>query len=336
MSDEPTTASPLVMALTKAAGVGGHAPSMHNTQPWRWRAQPDRLELRAVRDRQLSVGDPDGRMLTISCGAALHHARVALAALGWSFQVRRLPDLTDPDLLAVIGDLKQGEPDEAAIVLRAAIEVRHTDRRPVAEQRVPPSAVEAVRRAVGDEGALLQILNADQTLDLAAEASRAAQIQEQDRDAHDELTRWAGGGAVAGTGIDPSMLPDRAAQTTVPLRDFGAGGTLPSEGGHDRWAGYGILYGPGDEPLDWLRAGEGLSAGWLTAETEGLSLLPMSWVAEVPGTRESLRRLIAEAGMPYLALRLGVGRPPAVDPEAGPAPVRRIPAEQLIEVVAGP
>jgi hypothetical protein len=67
--------------LAAAARTAGFAPSIHNTQPWRWRVSGPTLELWAVRDRQLAVVDPEGRMLAVSCGAALHHPRVALAAV---------------------------------------------------------------------------------------------------------------------------------------------------------------------------------------------------------------------------------------------------------------
>jgi len=78
--------------LAAAAQDALQAPSVLNTQPWRWRIDADVLELHADRDRQLAVADPDGRLLLLSCGAALHHARLAMAAAGWSAQVRRLAD----------------------------------------------------------------------------------------------------------------------------------------------------------------------------------------------------------------------------------------------------
>jgi hypothetical protein len=80
--------------------VAGAAPFIH-TQPWRWRVHPGGLGLYAQRDRQLTATDPDGRMMTISCGG-VHHARVALAAQGWQATVSRLPNPADPDLLARI------------------------------------------------------------------------------------------------------------------------------------------------------------------------------------------------------------------------------------------
>jgi nitroreductase len=114
--------------LAEAAAAAGAAPSIHNTQPWRWQVRPDGLDLYAQRDRQLVATDPDGRMLTISCGTALHHARVALAAEGWQAVVSRLPDSADPDLLAriTLGDRAPVSPE--AMRLYQTVRLRHTDR----------------------------------------------------------------------------------------------------------------------------------------------------------------------------------------------------------------
>src|SRR6185312_15036503 len=76
-------------ALVAAADAARLAPSVHNTQPWRWVVRGDRLELRAAPERQLREQDADGRLMVLSCGAALHHALVALAASGWTYEVER-------------------------------------------------------------------------------------------------------------------------------------------------------------------------------------------------------------------------------------------------------
>ncbi|MBW8767327.1 MAG: hypothetical protein JF630_14235, partial [Geodermatophilales bacterium] len=41
------------------------APSIHNTQPWRFTASPDRLELYLDRERALPVLDPTARQQVI-------------------------------------------------------------------------------------------------------------------------------------------------------------------------------------------------------------------------------------------------------------------------------
>ena len=58
------------------------APSVHNSQPARWRFDGDRLHLFADPSRFLEVGDPSLHDAGLSCGAALEGAIMALAARG--------------------------------------------------------------------------------------------------------------------------------------------------------------------------------------------------------------------------------------------------------------
>ncbi|MEV6495423.1 nitroreductase, partial [Actinoplanes sp. NPDC051633] len=86
--------------LETAARSSLRAPSVFNTQPWKWRIGTDTMELTAELDRHLAATDPDSRLLLLSCGAALHHARTALAAEGWAVTVARMPDPDRPEVLA--------------------------------------------------------------------------------------------------------------------------------------------------------------------------------------------------------------------------------------------
>jgi hypothetical protein len=295
-------------ALTGAAAAAGHAPSILNTQPWRWRLEPGRLELHAERSRQLPVTDPQGRLRTISCGAALHHARTALAAAGWSVHVVRLPDPDQPDLLAALTVTGSAPVNETATRLADAIPARHTDRRPVSETPLPVAHLNAIAAAARAE-ANLQILTHGQIPDLATAVCRAAAVQAADPRVGAELAHWTGTSAPTGTGLPVGVLPDHPAQTTVPGRDFGRPGTLPIGAGHDRVAVYAVLFGAADDSVSWLRSGEALSAAWLTATTLGVSVVPLSDVVEVTYTRQTLRHLLAGLGCPHLVLRLGIADP---------------------------
>jgi len=309
MSHATTTVDrPSGEALTSAAAAAGYAPSILNTQPWRWRLEPGRLELFADRSRQLPVTDPEGRLLTISCGAALHHARTALAAAGWSAHVTRLPDAGQPDLLATLTVTGPTASTEVATRLAQAIPVRHTDRRPVSDRPLPAAFMDSIAAAARAEGGL-HIFTPGQALELAVAACRAAAVQADDPRVGEELACWTGTAAPIGTGLPTGVLPDHPAQTTVPGRDFGQAGTLPIGSGHDQAAVYALLFGDTDEPVSWLRSGEALSAAWLTATTLGVSVVPLSDVVEVIHTRQTLRRLIAGLGYPHLVLRLGVADP---------------------------
>jgi hypothetical protein len=54
--------------------------------------------------RWLPATDADGRDLVVSCGAVLHHTRIALAASGVHAVVHRIPDPARPDDLAAQAD----------------------------------------------------------------------------------------------------------------------------------------------------------------------------------------------------------------------------------------
>jgi len=323
---KPVIERPHVAALAQAAATSGYAPSVSNTQPWRWRVLPDRLDLLADRRRQLGVTDPQARLLTLSCGAALHHARTGLAAAGWTTETHRLPDPADPDLLASLVVTGRREVDAATMRLVQAIRVRHTDRRPVSDEPLPLQSLAQIEAAVRGL-ARLQTLTGDQVLRLASIAGHAAEVQADDPNIRTEMEYWTTRASPADVGLPPEVIPAEPPQTTVPGRAFAGPGTLPVGPGHDRAAVYAVLHGDEDEPGDWLCAGEALSAAWLTATDLGVSMVPLSGVIEVDSTREALRQMLAGLGRPYLALRLGLA-----DPEhAGPPHTPRMPAEQLID-----
>jgi nitroreductase len=314
-------------ALANAAALAGYAPSIHNTQPWRWQVSGDRLDLFSVHSRQLAVTDPDGRLAVLSCGAALHHARTALAAEGHRFTVTRLPDPAQPALLARITLTDRAAVSADAVRLVQTIRVRHTDRRPLTGPPLAAEELDTVLDAVRPEGARLHILRPDQVLELASAVSAAQRAEASDEAWQAELAYWAGGTSPAGTGVPDSAIPEAPTQTTVPSRDFGHPGTLPVSAAHDTGATFAILYGDQDGREDWLRAGEALSAAWLAATERGISVLPLSATIEVPATRFALRRLLSGLGEPYLVLRLGHADPD----QAGPPHTPRLPVEQTIE-----
>ncbi len=314
--------------LVEAATVAGRAPSIHNTQPWRWRVTGDVLQLWAVPERRLPATDPDGRMAAISCGAALHHARVTLAALGYPAQVARTPDPDRPLLLAVLTTGERRVPSPQAIRDYQTIALRVTDRRPVADQPATPRSLEKVAEAARAQGEHLHLLHPDQVIELASAASYAQRTEDADEGLREELAYWVADGRPAGTGIPAENLPDEPPQTTIPGRDFGRPGTLATGPAHDRAASYGLLYSDRDDPAGWLIAGEGVSAAWLTAVEQGLAMLPLSAVVEVPATRERLRSMLTPQSFPHLVVRLG--RPDPQAPPPGHTP--RLPAAETVQV----
>jgi hypothetical protein len=108
---EVITAESAAAVPARAEEVARHAvseavwaPSVHNTQPWRFTADAQPISLYADAGRALPVADPDGREMMISCGAALFNVRLALRSLGYVPQTAVRPDPAEPDLVARVAE----------------------------------------------------------------------------------------------------------------------------------------------------------------------------------------------------------------------------------------
>jgi hypothetical protein len=312
--------------LAQAAAAAGYAPSIYNGQPWRWSLARDTLDLYLDRHRVL-VGDPDTRLATISCGAALHHARTIMSAEGWRVTVTRMPDAADRHHLAHLRVDGPAPPDPQAVRHVRTIPLRYTDRRPVTGVMVGSEDLRAITASMLAEGAWLYMLSAHQVVELAAAADHAQRAEAPDPAWQAELAYWTGRTRPAGTDLPDAATRQPEPLRTVPGREVGQPGDPIVSAEHDRAALFAILYGHNDEPLDWLQAGEALSAGWLTATERGVSVLPLSAAVEVIGTRENLRRLLSYLHHPYLVLRFST-----TDRATADAPrIPRHPADQTIE-----
>jgi nitroreductase len=310
--------------LTQAALTAAKAPSVFNSQPWRWRISRDSAQLWADRRRQVLPIDPDGRQLMHSCGAALHHLRVALAAVGRPSTVTYLPDRAEPDLLATVTLGPPQAPTPRELRLFAAIARRRTDRRPFAEQPVPDWVLDALRRVAESAGAALVFPTEEELVTLTVAAGHAARTEAADPAYLAALAAWVDRPAGNGDGIPATNVPARAARP-VPVRDFTANAPQPTAAADpppvgDRHARYAVLTTAGDQPADWLTAGEALSALLLTATAHGLATSPMSDLVEVETSRALLQGLFT--GHPAIVVRIGVpaaGRPATPTPRRGGA-----------------
>src|SRR5690606_20485450 len=166
-----------------ALALAAAAPSVRNSQPWRWEVGRDAVHLHADLARWLPAADPMGRDLVMSCGAALHHARVALAATGLACSVQRMPDLDTPTHLATLR-LHPRAAEATDLALAAAVLRRRTDRRPFADWEVPGEFVDELCERAAEQGAELRPVTAPRArqrlLRAIAEAARMPEGKDDD------------------------------------------------------------------------------------------------------------------------------------------------------------
>jgi hypothetical protein len=293
--------------LTRATVLARQAPSLHNSQPWHWVHTGTTIELHLESRRVLRITDPDARLAVLSCGVALHHARLHLAATGWHTDVARMPDDDDPGLLARITLRGEMPADPDAARLERQAHRRHTDRRHPPGPPLDLHRVHTIQRAVLAQGAGLTVLRPPQVFALADAAEKAQEVEAADPGWQVEVAGWLGGDRPEGTGIPTSALPDDPLLLTAPARALRRAGAALVTQTHHRAATFTVLHSTRDDRAGWLVAGEGLSAGWLTATALDVAVLPLSIVTEVAGSRDTVRRLLDWNGYPHLVLRLAAG-----------------------------
>ncbi|OBF59608.1 NAD(P)H nitroreductase [Mycobacterium sp. 852002-53434_SCH5985345] len=283
--------------------LASRAPSVHNTQPWRWRVDATSLHLYSDTSRQLPNTDPDGRDLMLSCGAALHHCVVALAAVGWLSKVTRLPNPADPSHLAAI-ELSPHRADSVDIALAAAIPRRRTDRRYYSSWPVPVGDVALMAaRAARNGVTLCQVEDLDNLRKIVAQSIR----DHMNQDYLAELTEWSGRYAsVAGVPARNTPVPDLTAK--IPGRVF-AGPVLPMPPDSSSADDNAVVLALGtrnDDRLAQLRAGEATSVVLLTATSLGLASCPVTEPLETPETRAAVQSdIFGDSSHPQMLLRVG-------------------------------
>jgi nitroreductase len=300
--------------LRRAAVRATLAPSVHNTQPWRFVLSADALEIHADRSRQLRVLDPRGRQLTLSCGCALFNARASLAAAGYDPPVERAPDPARSDLLARV--LLREPPREWVPIgaLDEQAERRHTNRRRFSDDLVPAADVAAlVEAAAAEDAVLFPIERADHRQAAARLSQLADEIENVDPAYRAELRAWTTDDLRRRDGVPAAAVPhtDAGSGDEIPIRDFDTRGMgwLPTGTQSSMRQCLLLLGSIADNRVAWLRSGEALERILLELTRRGYVASPFTQVIEVARTNALLRDELALTMYPHILLR--VGRAPA-------------------------
>jgi nitroreductase len=311
--------------------VAARAPSVHNTQPWRFTVTEDAIELYADASRQL-MEDLTGREMIISCGAALFGLRLAVRSLGYQPEVELFPEPSQRRLLARV---RAGRPEPMTSDERAmlhAVPHRHTHRGAFEPGPLPGDLLERLRDDAEAEGATLAVIDRGPSYQrltaILAAWSRYQDLYPTSPAAirtRAETLRWTRtAGSEARDGVPAHAFPAAAGGTagSLPQRDFDLGrgwGLMPSGGPPAPVTA--VMVAPGENEQSWLRAGQALQRILLRAAGQWVFARLQTQPLQSASVRAQLRGSLTPAGSPQLLLELGVVR--------SSHPTGRRPADEL-------
>ena len=302
------------------------APSVHNTQPWRFRTGPDAVELWSDPRRKLRT-DPSGREMLISCGAALFGLRLAIRSLGYWPVTQLLPDPARLRLLARVSIGAAAPTTGLERQMLDAVPHRHTHRGPFAPGPLPPGLLAGLQHDALAEGATLVLATGGLAYNrlerITAAAARRGDLSPRARAEIRRWTRTRTAARMARDGIPATALASGAGRPAgrLPQRDFDLGrgiARLPSGGAPPPATA--VLLTSGDRRADWLRAGQALHRVLLHAASQWVFASLHTQPLEDAAARDLIRSRLALPGHPQMLLQLGPAT--AASPTA-----RRPPAE---------
>ncbi|MBF6208760.1 hypothetical protein IU483_32550 [Streptomyces gardneri] len=303
--DAPALSVPDRSTILAAVRLAARAPSVHNTQPWRWVFDGTRLHLYTDGDRLLPSTDPLGRQLVISCGAVLHHLRTAFADQGWHTDTVRVPDPQRSDHLAAIEFRPWPDPPTGVHTRALAIDQRRTDRLPMTEPEGFADLLPHIRMLSSPHEVQLDVLDETARPRLAAASAQAGALRHDDLLYRTELEWWAGHTDTP-EGVPPSALVSDAEFARV-----GVGRVFPSAPHSMRRAQLEdrarlvVLSTHADSVPCWLHTGEALSAVLLECTAAGLASCALTDITELPTGRTLLTSLIPRTATPQVVIRIG-------------------------------
>ena len=315
--------------ITGAMELAVRAPSLHNSQPWRWVADGGVLELFADPTRIGRSTDSTGREVLISCGAVLDHFCVAMAAAGWEALIDRFPNPNNHDHLATVEFRRMEFVTDAHRARAEAIRHRQTDRLPFAAPPQWHSFEPVLRQTVDASIADLDVIPDDSRPQLADASRLTAEMRRYDSSYHAELQWWTAH-SDSSQGIPPgSLLSESEAQRVDVARDFPTGRDRERRalvgGDHSKIL---VLSTYDDSPGNALGCGEALSTVLLECTMASLATCTLTHMIELHASREIVRRLTGRLAEPQLLIRVGT----IPQTESPPSPTPRRPVSEVLQI----
>lgn len=313
-NDRPTNTQELIPRVVGAAIL---APSSHNTQPWQFSKEGERLIISPDLRRRLLISDPTDRQMYLSLGAAVANIKIASHYHGFEVNEQIIANADGSVSKSFAFDGGYIPSDDIA-QLYGAIPRRVSNRTVHTQEVIPNSArqsLEGINSLDGIGAALIE--DQERKNELALLVYRASTQILTNPYFTNELANWIrsnftrefDGMPGFGFGLDDidSLIFNRIVVS---------GGMVPEGPRRDlelltkKTASIGIISTNEDNPEAWYRAGEAYQNLALKAANLGLSTNILAALVETARYPEDLQRLIQTDQRPQIMFRMGFSSVP--------------------------
>jgi len=189
------------------------APSVHNSQPWKFKLGDNSITIFPDYERILPVADQDSRELFISLGCALENLIIAAGYFGYHTKIEM--KMEDPFKESIRVELSSGN-NQNYDQLFKNIEIRQSTRSKYNKALIPPEDIEKLNEAGNQDQVLFLLLTAPGYIEPIIEITkRATVLQLFRKEFINELMQWirfnrrtakkTGDGLYSGTIGSPSV-----------------------------------------------------------------------------------------------------------------------------------
>lgn len=299
--------------------LAGLAPSSHNTQPWSFSLDKNRISVWADLSRRLPIGDPHDRELYTSIGACIQNILAGAGAMGMKATYELFPPSQSRDLVARI-DLsftRQVIPAKGSAIL-SAIETRRTNRTPYDQSReLPPKVIKQITGLASDLGGQLTLVTKRQTIQQMAKMVERGMLKFLSNPTfREELSGWIRhdwskkGDGLPGYSIGMpgivSIIAPILIKSPGPIKEVAANEKKVVES----CSTLGVITIPADTKIWWVKTGMIFESIALTLETQGIATAILTSIVESKAERQKLQTMVK--GIPGLFFRLGYSTGPGI------------------------
>lgn len=288
------------------------APSGHNSQPWNFDVEDDRIDILVNEERSLAQSDPERRQLYVSLGCALENLIVAGKHFGFHCEVTYFPNHLNQNLVARVvfsKDLSRGTKENN---LASAIKERRTNRGKYVASKEVDIFLDLIEK-FSEKGIKISIVTDQKIKAPIADIVNTAQIEVMEEDYFREelshyiksnITKSKTGmpGFTLGLPLPISFIASKLirrvnmSKKTIKQDDALLKKYTPA---------FVIISTEKDDAESKVRAGQLFERIWLMATKDGLSCAPLAAGVQVGEYYRELQKVLGISSRPQIFFRIG-------------------------------